>query len=488
MMRTLDYTSETSVKKVTVKFKDKYATLIPHTVWCGVASIFHSTARHFFFSSEMSSIASETKCRPRLDSDVTHTQKKERKVRAIYRTSTAASNMPHTFGAMTIVVLGASGDLAKKKTYPSLFKLYLSGYLPSRCKVIGFARSDYSDASFRAKYRIVLHGIGGSTGAEKLEDFLQICFYARGKGYDDPEAWAAVNTTALASESGQDVANRVFYFAVPPDVFAAAGAAIKQQCMSKKGWNRMIIEKPFGKDSQSSAELGKRLLKSFTEDELYRIDHYLGKEIVQNIMVLRFGNVLLQPLWNRNYIKSVIISFKENIGTQGRGGYFDGYGIIRDVMQNHLLQILSLVAMEPPVRVSGGNYANYVRDEKVKALRCIPPLSIDDVILGQYVGNGKSADEEGYEPGYLEDPTVPKGSIAPTYCMARFFVNNARWAGVPFIMKAGKALDERKCEIRIQFKSPPGSENMFGSEVPLNELVIRVQPNDAIYFKMNVKT
>jgi len=280
------------------------------------------------------------------------------------------------------------------------------------------------------------------------------------------------------------VANRVFYFAVPPDVFAAAGAAIKAKCMSSKGWNRMIIEKPFGKDSASCSELGERLSRSFNEDELYRIDHYLGKEIVQNIMVLRFGNVLLQPLWNRNYIKSVIINFKEDIGTQGRGGYFDGYGIIRDVMQNHLLQILSLVAMEPPVRVSGENYANYVRDEKVKVLNCIPPLKMEDVILGQYVG-----DPSQNEPGYLEDPTVPKGSLAPTYCMARFYVNNARWSGVPFIMKAGKALNARKCEIRIQFKSPPGSEQMFGdSEVPKNELVIRVQPNDAIYFKMNVKT
>ena len=165
----------------------------------------------------------------------------------------------------------------------------------------------------------------------------------------------------------------------------------------------------------------------------------------------------------------------------GRGGYFDGYGIIRDVMQNHLLQILSLIAMEPPVRVSGDGYANFVRDEKVKALRCIPPLTLEDVVLGQYV-----ASENG--PGYLDDDTVPKGSIAPTYALAKFSVNNSRWAGVPFIMKAGKALDKRKCEIRIQFKSPPGADTMFGEEPPLNELVIRVQPNDAIYFKCNIKT
>ena len=164
-----------------------------------------------------------------------------------------------------------------------------------------------------------------------------------------------VIATRTEDESGfaASAANRVFYFAVPPDVFAAAGAAIKATCMSSRGFNRMIVEKPFGRDSASSKELGSRLAASFTEDELYRIDHYLGKELVQNLLVLRFGNIFLQPLWNRNYIKSVQISFKEDIGTMGRGGYFDGYGIIRDVMQNHLLQILSLIAMEPLSAVRG---------------------------------------------------------------------------------------------------------------------------------------
>jgi len=400
----------------------------------------------------------------------------------ILRQSTDAGLMPYTSEALTVVVLGASGDLAKKKTYPSLFALFLGGYIPSHCSIIGFARSGYTDDSFRDKCRGYLAGKGGAEGAARLDEFLQLCSYERGTSYDDVEAWKNVDVRATSSESAFNAANRVFYFAVPPDVFAAAGSAIKGQCMSSRGWNRMIIEKPFGKDSASSHELGERLLKSFNEDELYRIDHYLGKEVVQNFMVLRFGNIFLQPLWNRDYIKSVIISFKEDIGTQGRGGYFDGYGIIRDVMQNHLLQILSLVAMEPPVRVSGEGYANYVRDEKVKALRCIPPLKLDDVILGQYTRSGD-------QPGYLEDPTVPEDSICPTYCCAKFQINNARWAGVPFIMKAGKALDKRKCEIRIQFKPPPGSDSMFaGVDIPLNELVIRVQPDDAIYFKCNIKT
>ena len=383
-----------------------------------------------------------------------------------------------------VFLLYASGDLAKKKTYPSLFKLYIAGFLPAHTNIIGFARSDYSDKSFRDKYRGILQGLAGEAGDQVCEDFLSLCSYCRGKAYDDADAWERLNEVATKAEdaSGYPTANRVFYFALPPNVFASAGAVIKAKCMSARGFNRMIIEKPFGRDSASSKELGEQLSKLFTEEELYRIDHYLGKELVQNLLVLRFGNVFLQPLWNRNYIKSVIISFKENVGTMGRGGYFDNYGIMRDVMQNHLLQILSLVAMEPPVRVAGPGYANFVRDEKVKVLRCIEPLRPEDVILGQYVGNGT-------EPGYLDDETVPKGSQCPTYALASFKINNARWAGVPFIMKAGKALDQRKCEIRIQFKLPPGAEHMFaGREVPLNELVIRVQPNDAIYFKCNIKT
>ena len=396
----------------------------------------------------------------------------------------SAASMIHTRQGLTIVVLGASGDLAKKKTYPSLFKLFAAGYLPTHTNIIGFARSKYSNESFREKYRGVLKDISGKNGERLCQKFLSLCTYCQGNAYDDADAWMQVNAAATRAEDafGHATANRVFYFAVPPNVFASAGAVIKAKCMTSRGFNRMIIEKPFGKDTESSQELGEQLSRLFSEDQLYRIDHYLGKELVQNLLVLRFGNVFLQPLWNRNYIKSVIISFKEDVGTMGRGGYFDSYGIIRDVMQNHLLQILSLIAMEPPVRVAGPNYANFVRDEKVKVLRCIAPLTTDDVILGQYVSNGA-------EPGYLDDETVPKGSITPTYALAKFQINNARWAGVPFVMKAGKAMDERKCEVRIQFNLPPGAEYMFnGEEPPLNELVIRVQPNDAIYFKCNVKT
>lgn len=244
--------------------------------------------------------------------------------------------------------------------------------------------------------------------------------------------------------------------------------------------DRFIVEKPFGVDSESSLQLSKDLAACLREEQIYRIDHYLGKEMVQNLMVLRFANIFLSPLWNRDHIKSVIITFKEDIGCDGRGGYFDNAGIIRDVMQNHLLQILSITAMEPPVKVTGEGYSEYVRDEKVKVLRCIKPLTTDDVILGQYTaGNGHA--------GYLDDETC-SNPYCPTFAMAQFEINNPRWDGVPFIMKAGKALDSRKGEIRIQLKNPPGYTTMFNTdEIPHNELVIRVQPDEDIYMKMNVK-
>ena len=213
--------------------------------------------------------------------------------------------------------------------------------------------------------------------------------------------------------------------------------------MSPTGWTRVIVEKPFGKDSASSADLSDHLQKLFSEEQLYRIDHYLGKEMVQNLISLRFGNMIFGPTWNRDSIASVTITFKEPFGTQGRGGYFDEFGIIRDVMQNHLLQILCMAAMEKPVRTSPDD----IRDEKVKVLKAIPSLSLSSCVLGQYCGDPDS-DHPDARLGYLEDPTVPEGSSCPTFAAAVLKINNERWDGVPFMLKCGKALDERKAEVR----------------------------------------
>jgi len=200
-------------------------------------------------------------------------------------------------------------------------------------------------------------------------------------------------------------------------------------------------------------------------------------------MTMRYSNAIFEPLWNRNHISNIQITFKENFGTKGRGGYFDGYGIIRDIIQNHLLQVLTIVAMEPPVAISGENYSNHVRNEKVKVLESIPPVQLEDCVLGQYL-----APEDGSEPAYVGDPTVPDDSVTPTFASMVLRINNPRWEGVPFILKAGKALNERKAEVRIQFKQPPGAKAMFpGEGIPPNELVMRLQPDEAVYMKVNVK-
>jgi len=250
-----------------------------------------------------------------------------------------------------------------------------------------------------------------------------MCLYRYGS-YDSAQDVGQVSDEMRELEvtTGLLKKNRMFYFAIPPSVFVPIGTSIKQAALATEGWNRLIVEKPFGHDLESFNELSQNMGALFSEDEIYRIDHYLGKEMVQNLLLLRFANNTLEPLWNRNYISSVTITFKEDIGTQGRGGYFDSYGIIRDVMQNHLLQVLSLVAMEPPVRASGENYSNYVRDEKVKVLECIEPVKLENAVLGQYV-----SDEDSKEPSYLDDPTVPNDSVTPTFATIIMHINNSRY-------------------------------------------------------------
>lgn len=250
---------------------------------------------------------------------------------------------------------------------------------------------------------------------------------------------------------------------------------------SKSTHTRVIIEKPFGRDSETSAALSDHLAKLFSEAQLYRIDHYLGKEMVQNLMTLRFGNGIFSHLWSRAAIANVQVTFKENIGTLGRMGYFDQFGIIRDVMQNHLLQIVALVAMARPLSCS----ASDIRDEKVRVLRAIPPLKLEDCVIGQYVGD-KSADPKTEKWfGYKDDESVPADSITPTYALTVLKINNEQWEGVPFIMRAGKGLNQGKAEIRIQFKDVAG--DIFGGSARRNELVMRIQPGEAIYMKINMK-
>ncbi|KAH9262050.1 glucose-6-phosphate dehydrogenase [Batrachochytrium salamandrivorans] len=369
-----------------------------------------------------------------------------------------------------VVVLGASGDLAFKKTYPALFGLFRNNFLPRNIQIVGYARSalDLNEFKRRVSSRIKFHS---EKEKDLLPAFLEKCTYVSGK-YDESDSYEKLRAFV---ENVEGVVHgdrhRIFYMALPPSVFGVAAKGLKEHLYTTKGTNRLIVEKPFGKDTQSSNDLSVFLAKYWKEDEIYRIDHYLGKEMVKNLMVLRFANVFFESVWDRSHINNVQITFKEPIGTEGRGGYFDEFGIIRDIMQNHLLQILTIVAMEKPASLS----AEDVRDEKVKVLRAIQPLTVDDMILGQYT---KSAD--GREPGYLDDPTVPQGSVTPTFAAGAFYIKNERWEGVPFILKCGKALDEQKTEIRIQFKDV--ANNLY-SDIARNELVIRVQPREAVYMK-----
>lgn len=289
---------------------------------------------------------------------------------------------------------------------------------------MGYARSDWSDLSFREYIR---RAIAGKADNDKVEAFLETVYYSRGS-YDSDADFTILSSrlTELELSSVSSIKrNRMFYFAVPPNVFIPAAASIKSSATTTSGWNRLIVEKPFGHNFESALKMSSDLTALWAEEDIYRIDHYLGKEMVQNIMLFRFGNTFLEPLLNRNHVAAVQITFKEDFGTMGRGGYFDGYGIIRDIMQNHLMQVLSLIAMEPPVKVVGADSANFVRNAKTNVLKSIPPLTIEDVVLGQY-----GPDEDGKMEGYIEDPTVPAGSLTPTFAVARLRVRTPRWDGV----------------------------------------------------------
>eukprot|EP00808_Paulinella_micropora_P021463 g58255.t1 len=321
---------------------------------------------------------------------------------------------------LSVVVIGASGDLAKKKTYPALYALSLDKSIPQHTIIWGYARSDMSDQALRDQLRPYLeqHCTHKDHSAERLNSFLKLCVYRKGE-YGSKENMAElVKDIEKTEKATGKAANRMFYFAIPPFVFVDVAAAIKAHgVVHGRGWTRLVVEKPFGRDTESSEKLSKDLGMLFDESHLYRIDHYLGKEMVQNLLVMRFANTMFEPIWNSKHVACVYITFKEPFGTEGRGGYFDEYGIIRDVMQNHLMQILTLVAMEPPLDITDGDS---VRDEKVKVLRSMEVIDQKDVVLGQYVGS-----KDGTKPGYKDDDSLKnKESKTPTFASMIMRVNN----------------------------------------------------------------
>ncbi|KAF7089029.1 hypothetical protein CFC21_092084, partial [Triticum aestivum] len=387
---------------------------------------------------------------------------------------------------VSITVVGASGDLAKKKIFPALFALFYEDWLPEHFTIFGYARSKMSDEELRNIISMTLtcRIDQRANCSEKMDKFLKRCFYQSGQ-YNSEEGFHELDRKLTEKEAGK-LPNRLFYLSIPPNIFVdvVRSASRTASLPSGSGWTRFIVEKPFGRDSESSGELTRSLKMYLEEEQIFRIDHYLGKELVENLSVLRFSNLVFQPLWSRDYIRNVQLIFSEDFGTEGRGGYFDNYGIIRDIMQNHLLQILALFAMETPVSLA----AEDIRNEKVKVLRSMRKLKLEDVVVGQYKGHtrgGKSF------PAYVDDPTVPNDSVTPTFAAAALFIDNARWDGVPFLMKAGKALHTRRAEIRVQFRRVPGNlyRGNVGTDLDMatNELVLRVQPDEAIYLKINNK-
>lgn len=384
--------------------------------------------------------------------------------------------------ALSIVVVGASGDLARRKIYPALFSLYCQGYLPVDFNVFGFSRTPFDDPQFRAHIAENLAcRYAPAQGCKGFADeFLARCHYIAGS-YGARESFLDLYAAMKRIETGPAV-NRVFYLAVPSAVFVetarAIGGAGLSGCGERTGWPRVVMEKPFGFDRGSSDLLSEELAKVFPEEQTYRIDHYLGKEVIQNLMVLRFANAVFEPLWSRQFIERVDILWKEKIGVGGRGGYFDSYGIIRDVVQNHLIQILALIAMERPPDVQ----AVSVREQKARVLRDIGPLALNNLVMGQY---GAGSVDGVRRPAYRDEESVRKDSVTPTYAACVLNVDNDRWRGVPFVISAGKGTDEAMSEVRLRFRAL--GSNIFckaGTCPPANEFVIRIQPDEALFLKI----
>ena len=382
---------------------------------------------------------------------------------------------------LSIVIFGATGDLAKKKLYPAVAQLMAQGLVPKHTNVVGFARSAYEREAFLEKQCVNVEG-----SEEDTKHFLSQCSYFRGEGYDVDKAYRRLDVELDAYEADLGVAgNRLFFLSVPPTVFGTVCTLIHKFAVAKgRGpFTRCIIEKPFGRDSRSFKVLNDCTASLFREDQIFRIDHYLGKEAILNIMTLRFANQILEPLWSRYFIESVHISFKEDLGTGGRGGYFDGFGIIRDIMQNHLLQVFMLLAMEPPETLSAAS----ISKTKTELLQCVETILPENCLLGQFGANTqRKGAERQVEPGYLDDETVPEGSVCPTFAATVMHIKNPRWEGVPFLITAGKGLDERKAEVRVTFRAQPGAGNaLFGDRK--NELVVRIQPDPAVYMTTTQK-
>jgi glucose-6-phosphate 1-dehydrogenase len=387
------------------------------------------------------------------------------------------------------VAFGALGDLTQRKLLPSLYNLRANGLLPRDFAFIGVGRRSLDDAAFREFAGAALHEFATRPIDDALAaEFVGRMRYVRGE-FEDPATYEALE--AALAQAARDLGtsgNALFYLATPPSAFATIVRGLGAAGLAREaaGWRRVVIEKPFGRDVESARALNRDVLAVLQEEQVFRIDHYLGKETVQNLMVFRFANGIFEPIWNRRYVDHVQITVAEDLGIAGRGAFYDQEGALRDVVQNHILQLLALVAMEPPSTLR----AEAVRNEKVKVLESIRPLTPDEVVRdavrGQY-GPGRS--EGGEVPGYRQEPRVAPSSQTETFAALILQVENWRWAGVPFYVRTGKRLARRATQISIQFRRPP--LRLFRGagleQVDPNRLDIRIQPEEAICISMRAK-
>lgn len=391
-----------------------------------------------------------------------------------------------------IVIFGASGDLTARKLVPALYNLGVDSLLPGEFHLLGYGRKPIPDADFQQECEDNLKKFSRRPLNMDLWSHIKPNVGYQAGGYDDLKAFEALKERMLKIEkdAGRDL-QFLFYISTPPTVFKPILENLGASGLARHGdgtdmASKVIIEKPFGRDLETAKELNTIITNQFHEHQVYRIDHYLGKETVQDLLVLRFANSIFEPLWNRNYVECVQITVAESLGVGTRGGYYDQSGATRDMLQNHTMQLLALTAMEPPVSLGAEN----IRDEKVKLLKAIQPLKLEgedcDAIRAQYdegLIDGERA------PAYLAEQGIPQDSATETFAALRFSINNWRWQGVPFYLRSGKRLARRVSEIAIQFKQPPGSlftdTNRF--DLANNTLVIQIQPDEGTTLLMNSK-
>jgi glucose-6-phosphate 1-dehydrogenase len=389
-----------------------------------------------------------------------------------------------------LVIFGASGDLTYRKLIPAVFDLYLQKSLPDNFAVLGVARSEMSDEAFREKMKegVLQFASMKNTEPKIIQEFCSMLHYVS-INTSDPGDYGKLKERLLELDEKSHVqGNYIFYLSTPPSLYPLVPTYLAEQGLNKEEGKirRIIIEKPFGTDLQSAIDLNKKLYENYDEEQIYRIDHYLGKETVQNILVTRFANGIYEPLWNRNYIQHVEITAAESIGVENRGKYYDGSGALRDMVQNHLLQLLAVVAMEPPMSID----ASAIRNEKLKVFQAIRHYTDSELITNVIRGQYTEANVKGkYKKGYRNEADVAAESRTETYVAMKLFIDSWRWSGVPFYIRTGKRLPTRVSEVVIHFKPTPQTLFIDNPEFRNdgNQLILRIQPDEGILLKTGMK-